>query len=190
MKYCTGVSTAAGKHQDPDESQRASGALSIEPVVVATDERQHEECDDARRGADQTPLECAEPVLVLEEEIGEHRRGEQREPHGREGENGEFERADLQQPGECRFGGDRRRLRFLDHFSEDVLLLELTPWRFRKAEREKTEHRDRDAEDQEGPPPPVRASGGGGDAADEERTDDTDHPRGAVSRRARCGLEP
>ena len=97
--------------------------------------------------------------------------GEQAEAHRRERDDHRLERADLPEPGERRFDGDRRRLRILDHLAEHVLLLELAAGRLRQPEREEREDRDRDPEEEERPAPAVVAAGERGDAGDDDRTE-------------------
>ena len=81
MKNCTGVRSAAGRISQPDEPQCARGIATVEAVVVLPDEGQHEQHADAADGAEHAPVEGVGAVVVLHEEVGEHREGEQPEAH-------------------------------------------------------------------------------------------------------------
>ena len=149
------------------EPQRLRRVSAIQPVIGPADERQRGEHRNAANGGHRTPAERAEPVLLLQEEAGQHRRGEQAEAHRRERDDGRAQRVDLQQPGERRFHRDRRRLVVLGDGAEHVLLLVLAPRRLRQPERRQRGDARRDGEEQERPPPSRAAAGERGDAADE-----------------------
>ena len=85
MKYCTGVSTAAGQDQQSDQPQRAWPDRAGRAVVVATPTNgQHDEHAEAADRPEHPALEGLGAVLLLHEQVGEHRRGEQPEPDRRE----------------------------------------------------------------------------------------------------------
>ena len=147
--------------EQPDEPQRPRRVSPVQAVVVPADERQHEQHADAADGADAARARTrSSPYCVLEEEVGQHRRGEQPEPHRREGEDARVLSVLI-----CSSRANAASIEMgagfavLDDLAEDVLLLELATRRLRRRNAKTPNDRDRDAEEQEGPPPPVVAAG-------------------------------
>ena len=149
MKYCTGVSTAAGSTTRPDESQRPSRVLAVEPVVVAADERQ-------RRGARRRPPTVPTSPRSNAPSPYSSSRKRLASTGAVNSPNPIAAKARMTSFGGCGSACSRANAAsieigagfvVLDHLAEDVLLLELTAWRLREAERDEAERCDRDAED-------------------------------------------
>ena len=143
----------------------------VQPVVVAADEGQRNEEAETADGADQAAAKGVQPELLLQEEVAQHRLGEQTESHGGEGDQAHLHRSDPHDAGERGLQRGRHRLRVLDELTQHVDLLVLPSRGLAQLERDHGDENDGNGKDVEGPTPPVRTADPTGDRTDQDRTE-------------------
>ena len=102
------------QHDEAEEPEGPGRVGAVEAVVAPPDERDGHQRGERADRHHQAPPERADPVVLPQEEAGQHRHGEQPEPDRREGDDRGPQRADPDELGEGRFHarsarGPRRR---------------------------------------------------------------------------------